>query len=136
MALRSGSQRFQTSTVVVIGVSEQPDQLSQVNGLPVIQADVEIDATNAQDLRTAILAAISTGTERLIVDMSRTEFCDSTGLNVLVRAHKRLADAGGELLLVASEPTLLRIFKVTGMDTLFHIYASLDEALVAAPKPT
>jgi anti-sigma B factor antagonist len=136
MALRSRPQRGQTSTVVVIGVSEQPDQLSQVNGLPVIQADVEIDATNAQDLRTAILAAISTGTERLIVDMSRTEFCDSTGLNVLVRAHKRLADAGGELLLVASEPTLLRIFKVTGMDTLFHIYASLDEALVAAPKPT
>jgi anti-sigma B factor antagonist len=127
---------FQTSTVAVIGVSEQPDVDSQVNGMPVIRADVEVDATNAHDLRAAILAAISTGTERLIVDMSGTEFCDSTGLNVLVRAHKRLEDGGGELLLVAAEPTLLRIFKVTGMDTLFHIYASLDEALVAAPKPT
>lgn len=117
-------------------MSEQPDQLSQVNGVPVVRAAVEVDATNAQDLRSAILAAISTGTERLIVDMGGTEFCDSTGLNVLVRAHKRLEEAGGELLLVATEPTLLRIFKVTGMDTMFHLFASLDEALVAAPKPT
>jgi anti-sigma B factor antagonist len=121
--------------VAVTGVSEQPDQVSQVDGVPVVRAAVEVDATNAQDLRSAILAAISTGTERLIVDMSDTEFCDSTGLNVLVRAHKRLKEAGGELLLVATEPTLLRIFKVTGMDTMFHLFASLDEALVAASKP-
>jgi anti-sigma B factor antagonist len=122
--------------VAVTGVSEQPDQVSQVNGVPVVRAATEVDATNAPDLRSAILAAISTGTERLIVDMSGTEFCDSTGLNVLVRAHKRLEEAGGELLLVAAEPTLLRIFKVTGMDTMFHLFATLDEALVAAPKPT
>lgn len=117
-------------------MSEQPDQLSQVNGVPVVTAAVEVDATNAQDLRDAIVTALSAGAERLIVDMSGTEFCDSTGLNVLVRAHKRLEEAGGELLLVATEPTLLRIFKVTGMDTMFHLFASLDEALVAAPKPT
>jgi anti-sigma B factor antagonist len=122
--------------VVVTSVSEQPDQLSHVNGVPVVRAAVEVDATNAQDLRSAIVAALAAGAERLIVDMSETEFCDSTGLNVLVRAHKRLAEAGGELLLVATEPTLLRIFKVTGMDTMFHLFASLDEALVAAPKPT
>jgi anti-sigma B factor antagonist len=122
--------------VAVTGVSEQPDQLSQVNGVPVVRAAVEVDATNAQDLRSAIVAAITTGAERLIVDMGGTEFCDSTGLNVLVRAHKRLADGGGELLLVATEPTLLRIFKVTGMDTMFHLFASLDEALVAAGKTT
>ena len=122
--------------MAVTGVSERPDQLSQVNGVPVVRAAVEVDATNAADLRSAILAAISIGTERLVVDMSGTEFCDSTGLNVLVRAHKRLAEAGGELLLVATEPTLLRIFKVTGMDTMFHLFDSLDEALVAAVKPT
>jgi anti-sigma B factor antagonist len=121
---------------VVICVSDEPEQLSQLDGVPVVRAAVEVDATNADDLRSAILSAVSTGTERLIVDMGGTEFCDSTGLNVLVRAHKRLEDAGGELLIVAREPTLLRIFKVTGMDTMFHLYPSLDEALVAVPKPT
>jgi anti-sigma B factor antagonist len=117
-------------------VSEQPDQFSQVNGVPVVRAAVEVDATNASDLREAIVAAIGPGTARLIVDMGGTEFCDSTGLNVLVRAHKRLEEAGGQLLLVATEPTLLRIFKVTGMDSMFRLFASLDEALVAAGKTT
>jgi anti-sigma B factor antagonist len=117
-------------------VSEQPDQLSHVNGVPVVRGAVEVDATNAADLRSAIVAGLGDGASALIVDMSETEFCDSTGLNVLVRAHKRLAAAGGEMLLVATQPTLLRIFKVTGMDTMFHLFASLDEALVAAPKPT
>jgi anti-sigma B factor antagonist len=121
---------------VVICVSDEPDQLSQVNGVPVVRAAVEVDATNADDLRSAILSAMAAGPDRLVVDMSGTEFCDSTGLNVLVRAHKRLEDAGGELLLIAREPTLLRIFKVTGMDTMFHLYSSLDEALVAVPKTT
>jgi anti-sigma B factor antagonist len=117
-------------------VSEQPDQLSHVNGVPVVRGAVEVDATNAADLRSAIVAGLGDGASALIVDMSETEFCDSTGLNVLVRAHTRLAAAGGEMLLVATQPTLLRIFKVTGMDTMFHLFASLDEALVAAPKPT
>ncbi|HEX5291556.1 MAG TPA: STAS domain-containing protein [Streptosporangiaceae bacterium] len=117
-------------------MSEQPDQLSQVNGVPVVKAAIEVDASNAQHLRDAIVTALSGGATALIVDMSETEFCDSTGLNVLVRAHKRLAEARGELLLVAIEPTLLRIFKVTGMDTMFHLFASLGEALVAAAKPT
>ena len=121
---------------MVTDVPEQPDQLSQVNGVPVVAAPVEVDATNAADLRSAILAAAGTGRERLVVDMSATEFCDSTGLNVLVRAHKRLEEAGGELLLVATEPTLLRILKVTGMDTMFHLFASRDDALVAGAKAT
>jgi anti-sigma B factor antagonist len=103
-------------------VSEQPDQFTQVNGVPVVRAAVEVDATNASDLREAIVAALGPGTARLIVDLGGTEFCDSTGLNVL--------------LLVATEPTLLRIFKVTGMDSMFRLFASLDEALVAAGKTT
>jgi anti-sigma B factor antagonist len=122
--------------VAVTGVSEQSDQFSLVNGVAVVQAAVEVDATNAADLRAAIVAAIGPGAARLIVDMSGTEFCDSTGLNVLVRVHKRLEEAGGELLLVATQPTLLRIFKVTGMDTMFHLFASRDEALVAAATTT
>jgi anti-anti-sigma factor len=109
-------------------VSDEPDQLSWVNGLPVIRPDVEVDATNADHLRAAILAAAPAGGERLIIDLTETAFCDSTGLNVLVRAHKRLEAAGGELRLVARQPTLLRIFAVTGVDTMFRMFATLQEA--------
>jgi anti-anti-sigma factor len=119
---------------VVTGVADEPDQLRWVNGVPVIRPDDEVDATNADRLRSAILAAAGTGSELLVIDMSGTAFCDSTGLNVLVRAHKRLEEGGGQLRLVAREPTLLRIFKVTGMETMFAMFGSLQDAL-AAPAP-
>lgn len=111
----------------------EPDQLSWVNGVPVIRPDAEVDAANADHLRAAIAAAGGAGPRLLVIDMGGTAFCDSTGLNVLVRAHRRLEEAGGELRLVAREPTLLRIFAVTGMDSMFRIFGTLDAA-VAAPR--
>ena len=113
----------------------EPDQLSWVNGVPVIRPDAEIDAANAEHLRAAISAAGGIGPQVLIIDMSGTAFCDSTGLNVLVRAHRRLEETGGELRLVAREPTLLRIFAVTGMDSMFRIFTTLDAAVAAPAVP-
>jgi anti-anti-sigma factor len=119
----------------------EPDQLSWVNGVPVIRPDTEIDAANADHLRAAIAAAGGTGgtggtgPSLLVIDMGDTAFCDSTGLNVLVRAHRRLEEAGGELRLVARQPTLLRIFSVTGMDSMFRIFPTLGAALAAPRVP-
>jgi anti-sigma B factor antagonist len=58
-------------------------------GVPVVTAPEEIDITKAGALRAALLEAAAHGHGTLAVDMSRTQFCDSAGLNVLVRAHKR-----------------------------------------------
>lgn len=115
----------------MIGVAQEADQLSWVNDVPVITPDVEIDAANADHLRAAIAGALAAGPRLLVIDLGATQFCDSTGLSVLVRAHKRLAEEGGELRLVARAPTLLRIFAVTGMDSMFRIFGTRDAALAA-----
>jgi anti-anti-sigma factor len=60
-----------------------------VSGMPVVTAPEEIDITNAAGLRAALLEAAACGSRTLVVDMAQTQFCDSAGLNVLVRAHKR-----------------------------------------------
>ena len=61
--------------------------VEMVGGVPVVAAPEEIDITNAGVLRTALLQAAAHGNGTLVVDMSRTQFCDSAGLNVLVRAQ-------------------------------------------------
>ncbi|MGH3404956.1 MAG: STAS domain-containing protein [Streptosporangiaceae bacterium] len=115
-------------------VYKQSDQLSWVDGRPVVRAAEEIDLTNADALRAAILAAHAAAPDTVIVDMTDTAFCDSTGLNVLVRAHKQLEDQGGQLRVVIREPTLLRILTVTGISRMFHMFASLDEAIAGPPE--
>jgi hypothetical protein len=66
------------------------------------------------------------------VDMRHTELCDSAGLNLLVRVHKRTLAKGGELRLVLHDGAAVRrIFAVTGIDRVIPLFASLPEALVA-----
>jgi anti-sigma B factor antagonist len=60
--------------------------------------------------------------------MTRTRFCDSSGLHVLLAAHKRPAE-GGELLLVMPNAAVLRVFAVTGIDRMIPNFTSLEDAL-------
>jgi len=104
-----------------------------VGGVPVVTAPEEIDITNAAGLRAALLEAAAHGSGTLVVDMAQTQFCDSAGLNVLVRAHKRARADGGELLLVICAAAVLRIFAVTGIDHLIPNFPDLEQALASAP---
>jgi len=102
-------------------------------GVPVVAAPGEIDLTNAGLLRAALLEAEAGGVAALVIDMSGTHFCDSAGLNVLVRAHQRALSEGREVRLVISGADVMRIFVITGIDTVIPIVASLDEALGRTP---
>jgi anti-sigma B factor antagonist len=100
-----------------------------VSGVPVVAAPEEIDITNAPDLRSALLEAAADGRETLVADMTRTRFCDSSGLHTLLTAHKRAQDEGGELRLVIPDAAVLRVFALTGIDRMIPNFASLKEAL-------
>lgn len=97
--------------------------------MPVVTAPEEIDISNADWLRAALPEPAVDGPAIIVVDMSSTQFCDSAGLHVLVRAHKRALAAGGELRLVVTSRTVLRLLAVTGIDTVIPQFRSLDEAL-------
>ena len=109
--------------------------VNSVNGLPVVSAPAEIDASNADELRRVLVTCADEGHAVLVVDMSETLFCDSTGLHQLVRAHKRATRAGGEVRLVIAAPTVLRLFAIVGIDGFFPMFKSLDEAVAAPPAP-
>jgi anti-sigma B factor antagonist len=101
-------------------------------GVTVVTTPDEIDITNAGRLREALLAAAAGGQPVVVVDMTGTEFCDSTGLNVLVRALRQAEQAGTGLLLVRRASALHRILAVSGVGELFRTYGSLADAVDAA----
>jgi len=106
-----------------------------VTGVPVVTAPEEVDITNAPDLRSALLAAAADGPGTLVADMTRTRFCDSSGLHALLAAHKRAEAEGGELLLVIPSAAVLRIFAITGIDRMIPTFTSLDDALTHLTQP-
>ena len=100
--------------------------------MAVVTTPDEIDINNAGLLREALLAAAEDGEPVVIVDMTGTEFCDSTGLNVLVRALRQTEQAETELILVVRASALRRMLTVSGVGDLFPTYDSLAEAVDAA----
>jgi len=94
----------------------------------VLEVGGEIDVYTAGALREKIVSLVDEGARVIIVDLSRVEFLDSTGLGVLVGGLKRLRGVGGEFLLVCDQEKLLKIFRITGLDRVFTLYASVESA--------
>src|SRR5579863_6914364 len=107
--------------------------VEMISGVPVVSAPEEIDITNADMLRTALLESAMHGPGRFVVDLTRTRFCDTAGLHALVAAHRRTLTEGGQVLLVTPGAGLLRIFEITGLDRVIPHAASLEEALAQMP---
>ena len=104
-----------------------------INGVPVVTAPAEIDITIAEQLRV-VLRSAARRQPTIVVDMTRTRFCDSAGLNVLVRAHTQALAGGGELRLVIPDGgSVSRTFALTGLDRVIPLFSSLDAALAARP---
>lgn len=100
--------------------------------MPVVTAPVEIDLTNAPALRSALVEATAHGRGTLVVDMTRTLFCDSSGLHTLITANKRVQAEGGELRL-ATPAGVLRVFELTGVDRVIPTFTSVEHALAHRP---
>jgi anti-sigma B factor antagonist len=108
-----------------------------VRGVPVVTAPAEIDATNAGRLRAMLAERAMRGHTTVIVDLTGTEFCDSAGLTVLVRAHKQaLADRGELRLVLPASGNVVRIFAMTGLDGVIPHFTSLGQALAQVPATT
>jgi anti-sigma B factor antagonist len=93
----------------------------------------DIDLYSAPDLRECLDELIAAGKTRVLVDLREASFIDSTTLGVLVGAIKRLRIHGGQLALACDDPSILRVFAITGLDEVIGVHPT-REAGVAALK--
>ena len=107
------------------------DATADSGGWTVLTATGEIDVAAAPDLREQLVDLIEAGTTELVVDLEGVDFIDSTGLGVLVGAVRRARSADGDVRLVCTNSRLLKVFDVTGLDEVFTIVESVDDALAA-----
>ncbi|GAA4693253.1 STAS domain-containing protein [Phytohabitans rumicis] len=101
----------------------------------VLEVGGEVDVYTAPRLRERLVELIDGGARRVVVDLNRVDFLDSTGLGVLVGAQKRLRPVGGTLMLVCTKEPLLKIFRITALDQWFPLHPSV-EAATDASGPT
>ena len=89
----------------------------------------EIHVSTAPRFRHALEAMIECGDGSLVLDLSEVVFIDSTGLSVLLSGLRLIGQRGGHMVLVCTNPTVLRLFQITSLDTTFEIVGDRDTAI-------
>jgi stage II sporulation protein AA (anti-sigma F factor antagonist) len=101
-------------------------------GTGVVAVAGELDHDTAPTLERSTDSLAVAGVTRIVVDCSALSFCDSTGLNVLLKARLRTTDAGGRFQLVAPSAQLRRLLELTGANGVFETHADVAAALADA----
>jgi anti-anti-sigma factor len=118
----------------VVAVTKIRYLVKLINGVPVVRAPDEIDITITDQLNAVLLHAMSRGHATAVIDMTGTRFCDSSGLHVLLRAHKRAQADGGELrVAIAADGPVRRVFNLTCVEAILPVFASVAEAVARTP---
>jgi anti-sigma B factor antagonist len=110
-------------------VSPERFPVSWIGQTVVIRLPAEVDITNADAVREDMLALINRGAAALIADMSTTTFCDSAGVNALVRAYKRARASGAVVRLAVAAPAVQRVLSLIGVDHFITGYPTVAAAL-------
>jgi anti-sigma B factor antagonist len=89
----------------------------------------EFDVYTAPQLRERVIELVDGGTRHVMADLREVTFLDSTGLGALIGGLKRLRACDGSLTLVTGAERILRIFRVTGLNRVFVVRPSVQEAI-------
>jgi anti-sigma B factor antagonist len=98
-------------------------------GTHVVGVTGEIDLFTAPEFKERVSAPIDAGCTNVIIDLTDTTFIDSSSLGVLIGAYRRLKLRGGLLVVVCDNEAIVKTFRITGLDGVFTLVRSLDDAL-------
>ncbi|WP_375477790.1 STAS domain-containing protein [uncultured Jatrophihabitans sp.] len=96
--------------------------------ITVIRPIGRLNMAAAPQLSTAVAGAVKDGQSRVVVDLSATEFIDSSGLGALVASLKRCRQAGGNLRVAAANPQVVTALELTNLNRVFAPSETVDDA--------
>ena len=99
------------------------------NGLMICRVDGDIDINCSPDLKKVFDKLISQKTPKIVIEMTRVVYVDSSGLATLVGILKNMRSYGGKMRLAGMSPKVKSLFEITKLDKLFEIMASEEEAI-------
>ena len=96
-----------------------------------IQIEGDLDLSVANRFQEA-LDRVSPDHDRILIDLERCEFLDSTGIAVIVRTHTKMAEEGRRVTVHGASEQVLHILSITGLTENGLVFDNADEALAAS----
>jgi len=95
----------------------------------VVNSNVEkLDASNASELKAVFLLLNKNGISSFVLDMSKTKYCDSSGLSAILIGNRMCKDSGGVFVLSGLQPNVRKLIEISQLHNVLKIIDSLEEA--------
>ena len=98
-------------------------------GLTVCHIEGEVDITSSPDIKKAFDKLISQKTPKIVINLSRVTYVDSSGLATLVEILKNMRSYGGRMRLAGMSSKIKSLFEITKLEKLFEIMADETQAI-------
>ncbi|MFF9815686.1 STAS domain-containing protein [Streptomyces sp. NPDC014006] len=98
---------------------------------PVLAVGGDLDYANATELRELVATLALRPGQRLVLDLTGLEFCDSSGITALIAARHHAQKAQADIALAAVPAHTLRVLRIVGLDQIFPIHPDRESAVAA-----
>lgn len=104
--------------------------VTQENGTAIIQVNVErLNASNASGLKAELALLNKQSINNIVIDMSKTKYCDSSGLSALLLANRLCKDTNGMFVLCGLQDNVQKLISIAQLDKVLNIAADKDAAM-------
>lgn len=98
------------------------------DGVVVIRGEGRLNMVSGPTLRETVLREVEAGSPRVVVELSRIAFMDSSGLGALIGCLKSAREKGGDLRIVAPSTQVSMVLRLSNVDTILPPYESVEAA--------
>lgn len=104
--------------------------ITQEEGLAIVKTNVErLNATNAPDLKAELVAINKNNINNIIIDLSKTKYCDSSGLSAILVANRLCKDTNGRFVISGLQPNVLKMIQIAQLDRVLTIEEDVKQAM-------
>ncbi|MDP4827879.1 MAG: STAS domain-containing protein [Flavobacteriales bacterium] len=105
-------------------------EIEQKDKVVVVKTKVEkLDALHAPELKSELVLLNKSGQRNIILDMSETRYCDSSGLSAVLVANRLCRDSNGSFVLCGLQATVQKLIAISQLDSVLKITPTLNEAV-------
>ncbi len=98
----------------------------------VIVSNVEkLDSTNAPELKTVFTVVNKSGNNKIVLNLEKTRYCDSSGLSAILVANRLCKDTNGSFVMYGLQASVLKMVQIAQLDRVLSILSTKEEALAS-----
>lgn len=105
-------------------------QVVDQNKYSVISSHVDkLNAGNAPELKSALVNLNKNSVNNIIIDLSKTSYCDSSGLSAILTANRLCKDSGGKFILCGLQSNVEKMIEISQLNRVLNIESDLESAV-------